>query len=304
MNDETQRVENRGGDRYPQDKSNSAEWLSQKGGVRCGRVRKNGTRCKRWAAIGYMYCKFHGATSTGSDRGMYDLGSEEANESFLKFRNKEDYLSVTDELAVIRFCMEQLLKNAKERAKKKDGTYSDASVAMIAEMSKNVTQVAKDCNTIERGLSLHISVETLEMWLGQIVDTLAEAGASEEFLTTFIELAGKTQLPVGGRKSLRDMVEEDDAAQAKREEKADAEDAKEDKDLYDDSDEEVNAETKETTANVSKPTETPDALSDRPKRKKKKKRKKKGDGPRNERDEPRGDKPRKNKRRGLTVRRK
>ncbi len=299
MPDETKRIERRGGDRKPTDKSNEAEWLSKNGGVRCGRIKTNGKRCGNWAALGYTYCKFHGAC-TGSSRAMYTFESQEAQDTFLKFRNKEDYLSVKDELAVIRFCMEQLLKNFERAAKKKnDGVLTSDSLLVLSEMSKNVTQVAKDCNTIERGLSLHISIETLEMWLGQIVDVLADCGVDDDTLTAFVEKVGKTQMPTGGRKSLRDMVAEDDA----EDEEGDGPERGSGEDLYDDSDEEVSAETKESTAGVSKPTESPATVKDR-KTKPKKKKKKKRDGPRNKRDEPRGDKPRKGKRRGLTVRRK
>lgn len=264
------KTENRGGDRYPQDKSNDAEWLSEKGGVRCTRIKGNGERCKRWASVGYEYCRFHGGA--GSHKmSIYEFDCAETEKSFLRFRNMENYLSVQDELGIIRFCMEQLLKTFTAQAKKKNGgALSADALLVVAEMSKSVTQVAKDCNTIERGLSLHISIDTLEMWLSQICETFSACGASDEMVADFIEKVGKLQLPIGGRKSLRRQMEDADEHEAKMQ--------LTDKELYDqdDDDEEENGNA------VSRPTAAPGT-------KKKKKRKKKKDKARQDRDKPRNE---------------
>lgn len=281
MYDANETTENRGGDRHPTDRENETEWLSKKGGVRCKRIKKSGQRCNKWAQVGYEYCRHHGGAKA-CKMSLYHFDDEETEKSFLRFRNAENYLSIQDELGIIRFCMEQLLKHYTEAAKEKGkGTLGPEALLVISDMSKNVASVAKDCNTIERGLSVHISIDTLEMWLSQICETFSECGASDEMVADFIEKVGKLRLPTGGRKSLRDLAEEDDEQEARQQ--------MTDKQLYDEDDDEGETE---VSLPISKPTVAPDAQAEN-----KKKRTKKKDKPRNERDDPRGKARRKIKRR-------
>ncbi len=267
---DAEKIENRGGDRYPEDKSNNAEWLSSKGGVRCSRTKKDGNRCSKWAITGCEYCRVHGGSSL-SNTPMYQFRRKETEEAFLRFRHKEDYLSIQDELAIIRMCLEALIKNY-EKAVKKNGTISAEAALVLADLSKSVAQVAKDCNTIERGLSVHISLETLEMWLGQITQTLTECGASDDMVCDFIEKIGKLQMPIGGRMTLRELAEEADKDEDDEEEPKETP-------IYDSEldDEEVSAPIARATAAPNKSNGKTKARQDR-------------DKPRNKRDKPRGTK--------------
>lgn len=260
MTDET-RIEKRGGDRKKNlSRDNNAEWLSKNGGVRCKRIKGNGKRCGQFAAVGYEYCNFHGAPSA-SRMSLYQFENEETEKTFLRFRNAEDYASVKDELGIIRYCMQKVLSIVQASENKK-GKPNLEALLLAAQLSKDVTQVAKDCNTIERGLALHISIDTLEMWLGQMVELLADAGASEKVVARFIKMVGKTQMPIGGRKSVRDLAneayDEDPVPDIPDEE------------LYDtDGEENKGALGKETA----KATEAPPTVEIRRKKKKKKKKK-------------------------------
>lgn len=197
----------RGGDRHPTDDRNEAEWLSSKGNGRCVHIRRNGKRCRKWAMKGYTRCKKHGAQTLHAGQSMYRFKTERASEVFERIATDPDYLSIQGELSVIRTCLQLFIDMRSDKVLQNGGQLKEGDIALMAQLAKDAATVAEACNRVERGLRLHISVESLDAFLGQMLQVLTEEVGDVTVVERIHERVMLLELPTGGPRPLADFPE-------------------------------------------------------------------------------------------------
>lgn len=177
------------------------EWTSTRGNVRCRRIKSNGKRCKHWAALGYNHCCFHNGPRASKKNMGYAFKTERAKDAFERAVNNPEYHSVREELALIRACVQMFIQHAESCAEQ--GKLKPKHVAFMAQMAQDAAKVAEQCSRIERGLSLHVSVEALDAFLGQLIGVVVRVVKDDDLVAKISQQIADLELPTGGARSAR-----------------------------------------------------------------------------------------------------
>ncbi len=185
----------RGDALHPAERANDAEWETRNGGVRCHRIRHDGKRCRRWAVRGYKWCHCHGAPKRERRRMPYKFKTKRVRDLFEEAVSNPEYQSIRSELALIRTCVQLFVDHAEEHAEK--GTLKPKHVAFMAQMASDAAKVAEQCNRIERGLSLHVSVEAMDAFLGQLIGTIIRVVKDDDLVQELSDAITSMEMPTG-----------------------------------------------------------------------------------------------------------
>lgn len=100
----------------------------------------------------------------------YKFKTKRVQDMFDEAVSNPEYQSIRGELSLIRTCVQLFVEHAEDHAEK--GTLKPKHVAFMAQMASDAAKVAEQCNRIERGLTLHVSVEAMDAFLGQLIGTI------------------------------------------------------------------------------------------------------------------------------------
>lgn len=170
---------------HPENLDNKTEYpCKQEGGKRCNRIRRNGERCKNWAAPGFDKCWAHGAGRKHTMRRQrrYMFKSKTINELFESMASDPDRLDLTEELGLLR----TILATVTERVE----SFSANETASIIMLASDITKTAGVLSRIEKDLETSVSIEQIQVIADQFIsiiakhvkdDTVLEAIQSELF---------------------------------------------------------------------------------------------------------------------------
>jgi hypothetical protein len=138
---------------------------------------------------------------------MYRFKTERAAEVFARVTDDPEYLSIREELGLIRTCLQMFIELQEKKRIKKDEELSVGDLAMIAALAKDAATVAESCNRIERGLKLHISVEAMDAFLGQLIRVMTEEIEDITIVERIQTRVLKLELPTGGVRRVSEYPE-------------------------------------------------------------------------------------------------
>jgi len=176
------------------------EWSSPAGATRCTGFVSNGgrrgARCLKFAVSGYKRCRSHGAPRFKMARSRYEFGNKALNEKLEEMRDDEDYLSTRDELALARTML--LAATRKINGVDLDKVPLEM-ITLIEGWTADVTRMVEVTNKIERGLRLHISVDSLNQVVAQIANVIMEEVEDEQRAERIIEKLQGIYVPTVGQ---------------------------------------------------------------------------------------------------------
>ena len=125
----------------------------------------------------------------------YEFKTKKVKDIFEAAVSDPEYQSIRQELALIRTCVQLFVQHAEEHADK--GTLKPKHVAFMAQMASDAAKVAETCNRIERGLSLHVSVEAMDAFLGQLIGTIIRVVKDDDLVEQLHSEIQKMEMPTG-----------------------------------------------------------------------------------------------------------
>lgn len=129
-------------------------------------------------------------------KSRYEFGNKKLNEKLEEMRDDEDYLSTRDELALAR----TMLLAA---TKKINGVDLEKipleMITLIEGWTSDVMKMVEVTNRIERGLRLHISVDSLNQVVAQIANIIMEEVEDEQRASSIIEKLQGIYVPTVGQ---------------------------------------------------------------------------------------------------------
>lgn len=125
----------------------------------------------------------------------YEFKTKTVQALFKEAVDNPEYQSIRQELALIRTCVQLFIAHAEEHAA--DGTIKPKHVAFMAQMASDAAKVAEQCNRIERGLSLHVSVEAMDAFLGQLIGTIIRIVKDDDLVSELHEAIQGMEMPTG-----------------------------------------------------------------------------------------------------------
>lgn len=115
----------------------------------------HGTQCSSYAVLGCNVCFDHGATQGTPLQSAYEFSNDSLRLTHQRMLNHPLAVSVRDELALVKTCLQVLIK-------KVHGTSLDdvgaESLAVMTAFAKDVGAIAQQLAAIDRGLNVSISI--------------------------------------------------------------------------------------------------------------------------------------------------
>lgn len=177
------------GDREPADVPDDEEWSGPRGRRCTGKVcngERRGRRCLKFAVAGQKRCRSHGAKRFTMSKSRYQFGNKTLDAKLTEMREDEDYLSTREELALSRTMLHAALMRIKEVDLDKVPL---EMISLIEGWTADVAKMADVTNRIERGLRLHVSVDSLNQVVGQIgaivMDEVGDDDVAERIIKRF-----------------------------------------------------------------------------------------------------------------------
>lgn len=135
---------------------------------------------------------------------IYRFKTEKASEVFQRVMDDPDHLSIAGELGLIRTALQLFIDIRSAKAAKNGGELSEADLAMMAALAKDAASVGESCNRIERGLKLHISIEAMDAFLGQLIQVLSEEISDAPTMDRIQSRILALEIPTGGIKRVEE----------------------------------------------------------------------------------------------------
>lgn len=209
----------RGGHNPRPDIDNDDDWpASTRGRLRCeGTVRngeRTGQRCGNYALLGAKRCRKHGGRRAHVGNSRYRFKSKALNAVLDANLNDPDYLSCRDELALMRTALIAGVKRMAPQGDDLDELSLD-QVELLEKWTSGVAKIAETTNRIERGLRMHVTVDTLVRTIADISEIIlkhAEPDVAERILADLESVA----VPVPNDEPLAEdeELEDDDGQEA------------------------------------------------------------------------------------------
>lgn len=129
-------------------------------------------------------------------KSRYEFGNATLTEKLEEMRDDEDYLSTRDELALARTML--LAATKKINGVDLDKIPLDM-IQLIEGWTADVAKMADVTNRIERGLRLHVSVESLSQVVGQLGQIVMEEVGDDDVAERIIERLQGIYVPTAGK---------------------------------------------------------------------------------------------------------
>lgn len=178
------------------------DWVSTTGNVRCTFIRtakgygdRIGTRCCQWAMHGFERCAVHGAKGRRHPL-RYRFETKTAAEIYEAHRADPDYLSLREEISLIRTVVQLFLVKI-DRQGKLDGQASGEIAAFVTQLAKDISSVVEACSRIEKGLAFSISVEGMEAFLDDLLVHLREEVKDPKIIKRLADKFANADYPIG-----------------------------------------------------------------------------------------------------------
>ncbi len=188
-----------GGNNPRPDDSTDDDWpASSRGRFRCTGTTKNGDRagkrCASYALLNQQRCRKHGGRRIHVGKSRYRFKSESLNAVLDANLNDEDYLSCRDELALMRTALIAGVKRMVPSGAEMDELSLD-QVELLEKWTSGVAKIAETTNRIERGLRMHVTVDTLVRTIADISAIVLEV-ADPETAAAILERLESVAVPV------------------------------------------------------------------------------------------------------------
>jgi len=164
-----------------------AEWFEKHGQTRCHAHRKNGNQCKNYAAPGFKVCWKHGVGGPNSHHRKYRFKSETLNQALETLANDPDRLDLTEELALNRLCLQEVIRKMDDLPAKKAGT--------LLMLTEDITNIASKMAKIEKDLRMSVNTEQLQLIADQFTTIIARHITDEDVLAKIQDELGEIAIP-------------------------------------------------------------------------------------------------------------
>ncbi len=156
---------------------------------RCKRIKRNGVRCKKYAAAGFAVCCMHGAGRVNSAirQIKYGFKSKQLQEAFEKLAADPDRLDLTEELALSRVCLQAAVGKLE--------TLSPNASSAIISLTETIASVAQSMSKIEKDIKCTINAEQLRVIADQFIMVVVRHVKDEELLAKIQDDLEKVALP-------------------------------------------------------------------------------------------------------------
>lgn len=188
-----------GGNNPRPDLETDGDWEpSTRGRLRCEGTAKNGDRagkrCGSYALLGQKRCRKHGGRRAHVAKSRYRFKSASLNAILDLNLNDEDYLSCRDELALMRTALIGGVRKMVPDGKDLD-ELSLHEVELLEKWTAGVAKIAETTNRIERGLRMHVTVDTLVRTIADISQIVLDV-ASPEVAAEILDRLERVAVPV------------------------------------------------------------------------------------------------------------
>lgn len=189
-----------GGFRPTPSRDKDCDWEGERNGAtRCTATVKHGERkgerCAKYAVLGQNRCRSHGAKKSVAKRSRYRFKSKALQAVMDSNLAEEDFLSTRDELALMR----TLVVSAVARMTKDCDDIADLSldkIDLLERWTASAGKLAEITNRIERGLRMHVTVDSFVQTLADLCEIIQDV-CPAEMAETLINRIENISTPLG-----------------------------------------------------------------------------------------------------------